>query len=171
VSDSALDIEARLSGRPALLRDSCDRALAYLGGIAGRPVTPSEQAVAGLLELAFPLPERGLGATHVLHVLDEVGSPATVASNGPRYFGFVTGGALPIAQAAAWLTAAWDAVRTQNGWDAAGQGPPAIVCLQAGNVNSGASDPFGPLIEWARGYGADIDRSVVAVRECARGPT
>jgi glutamate/tyrosine decarboxylase-like PLP-dependent enzyme len=27
---------------------------------------------------------------------------------------------------------------------------PAIVCLQAGNVNSGASDPFGPLIEWAR---------------------
>jgi glutamate/tyrosine decarboxylase-like PLP-dependent enzyme len=24
------------------------------------------------------------------------------------------------------------------------------VCLQAGNVNSGASDPFGPLIEWAR---------------------
>ena len=31
---------------------------------------------------------------------------------------------------------------------------PAIVCLQAGNVNSGASDPFGPLIEWARGYSA-----------------
>jgi glutamate/tyrosine decarboxylase-like PLP-dependent enzyme len=28
--------------------------------------------------------------------------------------------------------------------------PPAIVCLQAGNVNSGASDPFGPLIAWAR---------------------
>ncbi|MDG2114460.1 MAG: pyridoxal-dependent decarboxylase [Actinomycetota bacterium] len=31
---------------------------------------------------------------------------------------------------------------------------PAIVCLQAGNVNSGASDPFGPLIGWARGQGA-----------------
>ena len=27
---------------------------------------------------------------------------------------------------------------------------PAIVCLQAGNVNSGASDPFGPLGAWAR---------------------
>ena len=37
-----------------------------------------------------------------------VGSPATVASNGPRYFGFVIGGALPAAQAAAWLSAAWD---------------------------------------------------------------
>jgi len=31
---------------------------------------------------------------------------------------------------------------------------PAIVCLQAGNVNSGASDPFVPLIEWARENGA-----------------
>jgi glutamate/tyrosine decarboxylase-like PLP-dependent enzyme len=27
---------------------------------------------------------------------------------------------------------------------------PSIVCLQAGNVNTGASDPFGPLIEWSR---------------------
>ncbi len=31
---------------------------------------------------------------------------------------------------------------------------PAIVCLQAGNVNSGASDPFGPLIDWAHARGA-----------------
>jgi glutamate/tyrosine decarboxylase-like PLP-dependent enzyme len=33
---------------------------------------------------------------------------------------------------------------------------PAIVCLQAGNVNTGASDPFPPLIEWARQHGAWI---------------
>jgi glutamate/tyrosine decarboxylase-like PLP-dependent enzyme len=31
---------------------------------------------------------------------------------------------------------------------------PALVCLQAGNVNSGASDPFPPLIAWAREHGA-----------------
>jgi glutamate/tyrosine decarboxylase-like PLP-dependent enzyme len=31
---------------------------------------------------------------------------------------------------------------------------PALVCLQAGNVNSGASDPFVPLISWARDQGA-----------------
>src|SRR5262249_42490581 len=31
---------------------------------------------------------------------------------------------------------------------------PALVCLQAANVNSGASDPFVPLIAWARGHGA-----------------
>jgi glutamate/tyrosine decarboxylase-like PLP-dependent enzyme len=31
---------------------------------------------------------------------------------------------------------------------------PALVCLQAGNVNTGASDPFGPLIDWAHDNGA-----------------
>lgn len=31
---------------------------------------------------------------------------------------------------------------------------PSIVCLQAGNVNSGGSDPFAPLIEWAHEAGA-----------------
>src|SRR5262249_22071560 len=209
----------------------------------------------------YALPGRGLDASHVLAMLDELGSPATVASAGPRYFGFVTGGTLPAAQAAAWLVAAWDqnaalavmspaaaalnavalrwvgellglpagtaggfvtgatianatclaagrdAVLARQGWDAAGQGlagappvtvvvgaevhaavrkalglvglgrdratvlpadgqgridpsalpalgGPALVCLQAGNVNSGASDPFVPLIAWAREHDA-----------------
>ena len=250
-------IVAALAGRPALLEDAQRRALAYLGGLAGRSVTPPTAAIEALAGLDFPLPGPGRDAAEVLALLDNVGSPATVASAGPRYFGFVTGGALPVAVAATWLAAAWDqnaglavmsptaarldavalrwvtellglpdgtgggfvtgatmanaaclaaardAVLARHGWDAAGQGligappvavvagaeahttvrkalglvglgrdrivalpadaqgrivprglprltGPAIVCLQAGNVNSGASDPFGPLIEWAR---------------------
>ncbi len=247
--------------RAALLTEAAERAGRYLKGLADRPVAPSAEAVLALGKLDFPLPEAGLEPSQVLAALDEVGSAATMASAGPRYFGFVTGGALPVAVAASWLLAAWDqnaalsvmspaatrldavaldwvcqllglpagtsggfvsgatmanatclaaardAVLTRAGWDAAGAGlvgappvqvvvgaevhaavlkalgliglgrdravrlpvddqgrialgelpelaAPAIVCLQAGNVNSGASDPFGPLIDWAHAHGA-----------------
>jgi glutamate/tyrosine decarboxylase-like PLP-dependent enzyme len=43
-----------------------------------------------------------------LQLLDELGSPATMAMAGSRFFGFVIGGALPAALAANWLAAAWD---------------------------------------------------------------
>ena len=258
---SERDVRAELAGRPGLLHEASRRALAYLDGLADRPVAPSPDAVAALGKLDFALPRVGTDPGIVLSLLDEAGSPATVASAGPRYFGFVTGGTLPVAQAAAWLGAAWDqnaaltvmspaaarlnevalrwvaellalpagtaggfvsgatmanatclaaardAVLTGHGWDAAAQGlvgappvtvvvgaqvhttvrkalglvglgrdralvlpadgqgridphalpalpGPALVCLQAGNVNSGASDPFGPLIDWAHEQGA-----------------
>jgi glutamate/tyrosine decarboxylase-like PLP-dependent enzyme len=261
LSLSVLDIQGLQAERAALLREASDRAVAYLDGLAARPVAAPAGAVERLTELDFELPASGLGARAALSMLDSVGSPATVASNGPRYFGFVTGGAFPAAQAAAWLSAAWDqnaalavmspvaarlgvvalrwltgllglpagtagafvtgatmanatclaaardAVLVRHGWDATrdglvgappvtvvvgaevhasvrkalgltglgrdravilpadGQGRivprdlpeltgPSIVCLQAGNVNTGASDPFGPLIEWARNCGS-----------------
>lgn len=106
--EPAFDVPALLAERPALLRDACARALAYLGNLPDRPVAPDAAAIAGLDQLDFELPAAGLAATDVLSMLDTVGSPATAASNGPRYFGFVTGGVLPAAQAAGWLSAAWD---------------------------------------------------------------
>ena len=257
--DRSVGIE--LTGRAGLLEDAARRALVYLESLRERSVAPSAAAVAALDRLDTDLPPAGRPPSEVLALLDDVGSPATVASAGPRFFGFVNGGTLPIAQAAAWLSAAWDqnaalaamsptaarldevalrwivellglppgsgggfvsgatmanatclasardAVLARHGWDAAAEGlvgappvtvvtgaevhttvrkslglvglgrdratvlpvdaegrivaralpalhAPAIVCLQAGNVNSGASDPFEALISWGHDEGA-----------------
>jgi glutamate/tyrosine decarboxylase-like PLP-dependent enzyme len=94
--------------RATLLADAAFRAARYLSEIQQRPVAPTPDALAGLKRLAPPLPERGLAAERVLALLDEAGSAATLASAGPRFFGFVIGGALPATLAAGVLAAAWD---------------------------------------------------------------
>jgi glutamate/tyrosine decarboxylase-like PLP-dependent enzyme len=244
-----------------LLDDAARRASRYLEALDKRPVAPPPSAVAGLARLGGALPEEGMAASEVLALLDEAASPATIASAGGRYFGFVTGGVLPAALAAGWLGSAWDqnafstvssppgaaieaialdwvrevlglpadcagafvtgatmanftalaaarhAVLARAGWDAEADGlfgappvtvlvgeevhatlfkilgllglgrervvqvpaddqgrmradaipaisGPAIVCTQAGNVNSGAFDPIGAVCERAHGDGA-----------------
>src|SRR5205823_9021310 len=84
------------------------RGAAYLDGIRDRRVSPADDAVVALRALGGPLPVDGERADDVLALLDTVGSPATVAISGGRYFGFVVGGALPAARAANVLAAAWD---------------------------------------------------------------
>jgi glutamate/tyrosine decarboxylase-like PLP-dependent enzyme len=259
--DQDLVIGAALASRDRLVAAAADAARRYLAKLPDRAVAPGDDAIARLAELTSDLPEAPLGAEEVLRQLDEIGSPATVASAGPRYFGFVVGGTLPAATAASMLGTAWDqncSYRTQTpiaatldeiavrwvaellglpegtgggftsgastanntclavardqvlrraGWDAVADGligappvqvvvgdevhptvlkglgliglgrdralrlpvdeqgriiprdlprltGPAIVVLQAGNVNSGASDPFEPLIDWAHDNGA-----------------
>jgi glutamate/tyrosine decarboxylase-like PLP-dependent enzyme len=246
---------------PALLRHAATLGAAYVEQIATREVAPRPEALTTLAELDRTLPDGPCSATEVLDTLHRVGSPATMATTGPRYFGFVNGGVLPAALGASWLGHAWDqntamasmspaathfdelalewvaqllgmaptvggafvtgatmanvsallaarnSVLAGAGHDVDSDGligappvqvfvsadahssvfkalsivglgrnqvtrlatnpegaviadglptieGPAIVCLQAGNVNSGACDPFGPLIDWAHHQGA-----------------
>jgi glutamate/tyrosine decarboxylase-like PLP-dependent enzyme len=245
-----------------LLEAAAGLAARYLEALPSRPVGAAPAAVARLREaLAVPLPEKGRAPLAVLEELDALGSPATVATAGPRYFGFVTGGALPATVGAGMLALAWDqnafsttsspagalleeaalrwladllglpfgcggslvtgatlanvsalaaarhALLAREGWDVESQGlagspplrvvvgaevhasvrkalgllglgrdrvsvlptdvegriradalpaleGPAIVCAQAGNVNSGASDPFPALRAWCDAHDA-----------------
>ena len=244
-----------------LLRDVAKRSARYLDGLGGRAIPPAAEALERAGELLGALPDDGEDSAKLIEMLDDIAGPATVASAGPRYFGFVTGGALPAALAANWLAGAWDqncfsrvsspiaaameerviewlldlfglapdgggalvtgatmahftalaaarhAVLEEAGWDVEGRGltgappvtilagaeahttlfkalsllgfgcdavvsvpvdaqgrmradalpdmsPPAILCLQAGNVNSGAFDPAPDLIGPAKGKGA-----------------
>ena len=91
-----------------LMEQATERAARYLETLDARRVFPNAKAIGRLSELGGPLPTDGTEPTEVLRLLDEIGSPATVATAGPRYFGFVTGGALPATLAANWLAGAWD---------------------------------------------------------------
>jgi glutamate/tyrosine decarboxylase-like PLP-dependent enzyme len=97
-----------------LLTGVAERAIRYLETLDSRSVAPSTQAVAALAQLDEPLPEGPSDPAAVLARLDELGSPATMAMAGRRFFGWVIGGSLPATVAANWLTAAWD--QNAAGW-------------------------------------------------------
>lgn len=93
---------------PDLYEDADRRARRYRDQVDAMPVFPPPPALEALTRFTEPLPEQGTAPEQTLQLLDEAGSPGTVASTGPRYFGFVIGGTLPAAAAAERLALAWD---------------------------------------------------------------
>ena len=103
------DIAERDRRLEDLWRDAAERAIAYRTAIADRRVPPRPEAVRELVErLGGDLPENPSDPREVLAALDRYGSPATMASTGGRFFGFVIGSSLPETVAASWLATAWD---------------------------------------------------------------
>ena len=91
----------------AILDNAARRAHIYLQGLGARSVAPDAAAVSALRELDEPLPAARSDGADTLALLDRLVSPATLATAGPRFFGFVIGGTLPAAMAANCLAAVW----------------------------------------------------------------
>lgn len=91
-----------------LLQSAAGRAIGYLKGLDSRSVAPADEAVRNLKALDETLPAGPEAPEKVLQIMDEICSPATMATAGRRFFGFVIGGSLPITLAANWLAGAWD---------------------------------------------------------------
>jgi glutamate/tyrosine decarboxylase-like PLP-dependent enzyme len=83
-------------------------ACGYLETIRERPVKATLSGDELRHMLGGPMPAHGDEPARVLDVLAEAARTGTVASQGPRYFGFVTGGSIPAAILADWLVSAWD---------------------------------------------------------------
>ncbi len=80
----------------------------YLGAAPERRVFPDHATLAALIAFDEPLPEQPTPADAVIQGLHRLGSPATTAQGGGRYFGFVNGGLLPAALGARLLADVWD---------------------------------------------------------------
>src|ERR1700688_4085807 len=97
-----------LSKRDELLRQAAEIARKYARGIGARRVAPAGKDLDNLKQFHEPFPNDPSDPMQILQALNDIGSPATVATTGGRYFGFVNGGTVPASLAANWLAGAWD---------------------------------------------------------------
>ena len=91
-----------------LLETAYTHALQYLATLPDRPVIGSADYASLLAALGGPVPDRESDPRTVIDSLSREAALGVMATAGPRYFGFVIGGSLPVAVAADWIATAWD---------------------------------------------------------------
>jgi glutamate/tyrosine decarboxylase-like PLP-dependent enzyme len=96
-----------MDARERAMRRASELGLEFLAGLDERHVGARTDAASLAGQLGGPLPDEGQDPEAVVERMARILDPGLVASAGPRYFGFVVGGALPASAAADWLTGAW----------------------------------------------------------------
>lgn len=91
-----------------VFRRAADIAAAFRESLPHRRVSSEVDLDGALARFEAELPDEPSDPTTVLDELARLADPGIVASAGPRFFGFVNGGALPAASAADILTVGWD---------------------------------------------------------------
>ncbi|UGU16799.1 pyridoxal-dependent decarboxylase [Sinomicrobium kalidii] len=102
-----------LGNLDALLDKVCTQGLDYLKTLRHRPTATEHQVSDN-----HGLREEGLGTEKALEWFNQKLEPIIVASSGPRYLGFVTGGSTPASIAGDWLATVYD----QNTQTTGGEG-------------------------------------------------
>jgi glutamate/tyrosine decarboxylase-like PLP-dependent enzyme len=82
--------------------------MAYVETSLERNIFPSDEAIKSLKEFDESFPEKSCDPEKIIETLHRLGSPATVAQTGGRYFGFVCGSAVPAGLAAKNMATYWD---------------------------------------------------------------
>ncbi|MBS0332235.1 MAG: aspartate aminotransferase family protein [Proteobacteria bacterium] len=95
------------SERDVLMR-AAEHALAWLDGMAARPVATTATLAELRGRLGRPLADAGVDARQVVDELVADTEGGLLGSQGGRFFAWVIGGGAPSAMAADWLTTVWD---------------------------------------------------------------
>src|SRR5262249_28621797 len=104
-----IHLDQKQSRRVELLFRASQLANQFLDGVADRPVAHRVEFEKLLADMrGNGIQDEGDDPVQIIEQLSQLADRGAVAMAGPRYFGFVVGGSLPVAVATDWLTSAWD---------------------------------------------------------------